>query len=259
MNNQRAAFVLEEAKLRSNLALIQSVALAADVEIILALKAYAFWATFPIVKEYLPNATASSLNEARLVFDYMQTSPHIYAPAYLPEQFENIIQLASHLTFNSLQELDRYRPLWEKEEVSIGLRINPEYSPVQTALYNPGDPSSRLGETLPNLPTIPPTGLAGLHSHVLCESTAEDTAELIRRVEQQFGHYLRNIHWWNLGGGHLMTKEGYDLELLTNTLKDLRNRYPHLKIILEPGSAIAWQAGYLRARVLDIVENYGQR
>jgi len=259
MEDQRSAFVLEEAKLRSNLALIQSVALAANVEIILALKAYALWPSFSIIQEYLPTATASSLNEARLIQEHMGASPHIYAPAYLPEQFKEIARLASHLTFNSLRELERYRTIWENTDASVGLRVNPEYSPVQTALYNPGDSRGRLGETLPNLPSTPPVGLAGLHVHILCESSAEDTAALIRRMEQQFSHYLRNIQWLNLGGGHLMTKEGYDLEHLISSLRGLKERYSHLKIILEPGSAITWQAGYLKARVLDIVENYGQR
>ncbi|MEM9835889.1 MAG: carboxynorspermidine decarboxylase [Bacteroidota bacterium] len=253
------AFVLEIEKLKTNLSLIQSVARAAEVDIILALKAYSFWPTFPLIKQYLAGATASSLHEALLIKRHMGLKPHVYSPAYLPHQMEEIAKLAGHLTMNSLGELERHRSIWEKADCSVGLRINPEYSPVTTDLYNPASPYGRLGETLPNLPSLPPDGLEGLHAHVLCESSAAHTQELIQRLIQQFGHYLSRLQWLNLGGGHLMTKEGYDLDLLINALRSLQKKFPHLHIILEPGSAIAWQAGYLRSTVLDVIENYGRR
>ncbi len=253
------AFVLEEEKLKANLALISQVAEAADVKIILALKAYSFWPTFPLIGSYLGGATASSLNEALLIHKYMGVRPHVYSPAYFPAQMKAIADLAGHLTMNSLGELERHRPIWEQADCSVGLRINPEYSPVETALYNPASPYGRLGETLPNLPIDVPAGLEGLHAHVLCESSAEHTEMLIQRIEAQFGHYLRKIKWLNLGGGHLMTKEGYDIDRLVASLKGLRQRYPRLEVILEPGSAIGWQTGYLRSTVLDIVQNYGKR
>lgn len=253
------AFILEEAKLRNNLSLVQRVAEQAGVDIILALKAYAFWPTFPLIASFLPGATASSLDEATLIQKHMGYRPHVYAPAYFPEEFEAIANMASHLTMNSLGELERYRASWESADCSVGLRVNPEYSPVTTDLYNPASPYGRLGETLPNLPSRPPNGLEGLHVHVLCESEAVHTATLLKRIESQFGHYLPTLKWLNIGGGHLMTKADYELDILIDALLAFRKRHPHLQLILEPGSAIAWQAGYLRARVLDIITNYGKR
>ncbi|MBC6993869.1 carboxynorspermidine decarboxylase [Neolewinella lacunae] len=254
-----AQFTIHEDKLRQNLELVADVAAAADVTIILALKAFAYWPAFPIFAEYLTGATASSLNEAKLIERHFGKKPHVYAPVYRPHEFAEVAALAGHLTFNSLTELERYRSTWEKLGTNVGLRVNPEYSPVETELYNPANPHGRLGETLPNLPAKPPKGLRGLHVHTLCESTASNTATLIERVKAQFGHYLEQIEWLNLGGGHLMTKEGYDVDALITALRQLRQRYPHLQVILEPGSAMAWGTGTLDATVLDIVENYGSR
>ena len=239
--------------------LIADVAAAADVKIILALKAFAFYPAFPIIADYLTGATASSLNEALLIQKHFGRAPHVYAPAYRPGEFDEIAGMASQLTFNSLSELERYRPQWEAGGVSVGLRVNPQYSPVEIELYNPSAKDSRLGETLPNLPATPPAGLRGLHVHTLCGSSAAHTATLIERVKAQFGHYLEQISWLNLGGGHLMTQEGYDVDGLITTLTDLRTQYPHLEVVLEPGSTHLWGAGDLRCTVLDIVENYGQR
>ena len=254
-----AQYNLYEDKLRKNLELVADVASASDVTIILALKAFAFYPAFPIIAEYLRGATASSLNEALLIRNHFGKPPHVYAPVYRPDEFERVADIAGHLTFNSLTELERYRKVWEPLGKSVGLRVNPEYSPVETDLYNPAAKDGRLGETLPNLPAKPPQGLKGLHVHTLCESTAENTATLIERVKAQFGHYLERIEWLNLGGGHLMTKAGYDTDLLIRTLRALRARYPHLEVILEPGSAHLWQTGDLRCTVLDVVENYGRR
>ena len=254
-----ATFKLYEDRLRRNLEIVADVAAAADVTIILALKAFAYYPAFPIIAEYLRGATASSLNEALLIKNHFGKPPHVYAPVYRPGEFDEVAEIAGHLTFNSLSELERYRDRWEKRNLSVGLRVNPQYSPVETDLYNPAAPTGRLGETLPNLPTKPPAGLKGLHVHTLCESDAAATATLIERVRAQFGHYLEQIEWLNLGGGHLMTKDGYDTDGLIATLRDLRARYPHLEVILEPGSAHLWRTGDLHASVLDVVENYGQR
>lgn len=254
-----AQFNLYEDKLRKNLERVSDVAAAADVTIILALKAFAYYPAFPIIAEYLRGATASSLNEARLIKKHFGKPPHVYAPVYRPHEFDAVAEIAGHLTFNSLTELERYRTRWEAKGLSVGLRINPEYSPVETDLYNPAAKDGRLGETLPNLPAKPPAGLKGLHVHTLCESSAAATATLIERVRAQFGHYLEQVEWLNLGGGHLMTKEDYDVDGLILALRDLRARYPHLEVILEPGSAHLWRAGDLRCTVLDVVENYGQR
>ena len=253
----RPAFVLDEAAFRQNLSLIADVAARADVEIILALKAFANWRAFGIVAEYLPSATASSLNEALLVARHMGVPPHVYAPAYVPSEWERLADTGSHFTFNSLGELERYRERWESRGLSVGLRVNPLYGPVATALYNPASPVSRLGESVAGLPTDPPRGLSGVHVHTLCESSAEQTAELIARVEQDLAGWLPRLRWLNLGGGHLMTREDYDLELLVAELRGLRRRHPHLAVTLEPGSAHAWRAGVLVAHVLDIIANGG--
>ncbi len=251
------AFVIEADKLRRNLELISEVASASGVQIILALKAFAYWPAFPLIAEYLPGATASSMNEATLILRHFGRRPHVYAPVYRPAEFEELAGLSGHLTFNTLTELERHRPVWERLDTNVGLRVNPQYSPVETDLYNPANKFGRLGETLPNLPTKPPKGLKGLHVHTLCESDAAATAQLIERTKAQFGHYLEQVQWLNLGGGHLMTRAGYDLPLLIETLKALRKRYPHLEVILEPGSAHVWQTAYLSCTVLDIVNNYG--
>ena len=254
-----AQYVLDEAKIRDNLALVSEVSSAAGVEIILALKAFAYYPAFPLFAEYLAGATASSLNEAKLIERYFGKRPYVYAPVYRPGEFAEVAGMAKHLTFNTLTELERYRATWQRLSTNVGLRANPEYSPVETELYNPADPHGRLGETLPNLPVTPPPGLRGLHVHTLCESTAAQTATLIDRIRAQFGHYLDRVEWLNLGGGHLMTRAGYDTRLLIDTLTGLRKRYPHLQIILEPGSATVWGAGTLESTVLDVVNNYGRR
>lgn len=254
-----AHFTLYEDKLRQNLELIADVAAASDVRIILALKAFAYWPAFPIFAEYLTGATASSYHEALLIKKHFGKAPHVYAPVYRPREFDDLAGMASLLTFNTLTELERYRDTWEQHGTNVGLRINPEYSPVKTKIYNPSDPHGRLGETLPNLPTKPPEGLRGVHVHTLCESSAANTTTLIERTKVQFGHYLEQMEWFNLGGGHIMTRKGYDVELLVATLRSLRERYPHLEVVLEPGSAHLWGAGDLHSEVLDIVDNYGHR
>ena len=254
---ERAAFVLQEDALRQNLTLISGVAEATGVHIILALKAFAFWPAFPIFAEYLPGATASSLNEARLVGKHFAGDVHVYGPAYVPAEIAEVVQIAHTVTFNTLTELERHRQVWEPAGASVGLRFNPEYSPVTTDLYNPASATGRLGETLPNLPAAPPPGLSGLHVHVLCESSAEATETLIAQVERLAGHWLPQLEWLNLGGGHLMTRADYDLPRLKAALSGLRERHPHLTIYMEPGSAHAWQTGVLVAHVLDIVNNHG--
>ena len=255
----RAAFVLVESAFRQNLAHIAEVAARAEVEIILALKAFSFWPAFDIAREYLPGATASSLNEARLVREHFGAAPHVYCPAYLPHEFGELAGMAGPLTFNGLGELERYRSQWQAAGASAGLRVNPLYSPVATALYNPASPTGRLGVHIDQLPPKPPAGLAGVHVHTLCESSAEATATLVGTVEDKLAAWLPRLQWLNLGGGHLLTRDGYDTELLVRTLRDLHARHPRLRLTLEPGSAHAWRAGYLEAHVLDVVTNGGRR
>lgn len=250
-------FVLDEKKFRQNLELIQYVKNQANVEIILAFKAFAMWSVFPIVREYIPCSTASSLAEARLAFEEMGSPAHTYAPAYTEKEFDEIMQYSSHITFNSIFQLEKFYPRTQFYNISCGLRINPEFSDVGTDLYNPCSPGSRLGITVENLKDGLPAGVEGLHFHTLCESNSFDLERTLLVVEKKFGHLFDKIKWLNMGGGHLMTREGYNTEHLIQVLKAFKAKHPNLHIILEPGSAFAWRTGDLVSTVQDIVENKG--
>ncbi|MDK2836968.1 MAG: carboxynorspermidine decarboxylase [Bacteroidota bacterium] len=252
-------YVMEEELFRRNLQLIRSVKDRAGVNIILAFKAFALWKSFPIVREYIGQSTASSVAEARLAFEEMGSPAHTYAPSYTDEEFPVLLKYSSHLTFNSLSQLERFYPQVKSSDkpVKCGLRINPEFSVVETDLYNPSAPGSRLGITADKLGDKLPEGITGLHIHNLCENNSYALEETLKVVESKFGHLFPQIEWLNLGGGHLMTHKDYNIEHLIGLLKDLKSRYPHLEIILEPGSAFAWQTGPLVSTVTDIVENHG--
>lgn len=252
-------YVIEESLLRRNLTLIKDVKERAGIEIIMALKAFAMWKVFPIVREYIPYATASSVYEARLVYEELGTPAHTYSPAYTEADFPHLLKCSSHITFNSLSQFERFYPMVfaDGRRISCGLRINPEYSDVATDLYNPCAPGSRMGITSDKLPDQLPEGVEGLHFHTLCESSAQDMANTLQAVEQRFGRWLSQVRWLNMGGGHLMTRKGYDIDFLLRLLNEFKAKYPHLQIIMEPGSAFFWQTGFLRTTVVDLVENSG--
>ncbi|MDR1121158.1 MAG: carboxynorspermidine decarboxylase [Dysgonamonadaceae bacterium] len=256
---QTPCYVLEEALLRRNLSLIRSVKERAGVHIILAFKAFSLWKVFPIVREYIPYSTASSIYEAQLATEEMGSLAHTFSPAYTDRDFPSILKYSSHITFNSLSQFERFMPAVRAAEhhVSCGIRINPEYSEVETELYNPCAPGSRFGVTANLLKENVPEGIEGFHFHTLCESTSFDLEKTLQQVERKFGRYFPQIKWLNMGGGHLMTHRDYDVEHLIKLLLDFRKRYPHLEIILEPGSAFAWKTGFLASSVVDIVENGG--
>ena len=251
------AFVLDVRRLRKNLQLMAEVQEKADVSIILALKGFALWRVFPLIHEYLQGATASSLAEARLIREEMGVKAHTYSPAYLPLEFSDLAQYSSHVSFNSLAQYQQFHEEAQQAGCSIGLRVNPQYSEVTTDLYNPAVPGSRLGILDTQLPGMLPSGIEGFHVHTLCESSAQATEQLILALEQRFGPWLPHLKWINLGGGHLMTREGYDVEHLIEVLRAFRQRHPHLSVILEPGSAVAWETGELVSTVLDIVDSGG--
>lgn len=253
------AFVLESQLLHRNLALIKSVQDAAGVQVILALKGFAMWSVFPTVAQYLKGATASSLNEARLIYEEMGCKAHTYAVAYSPEEFEEIMRYSSHITFNSLAQYRRFKPMVDAwpEKISCGVRVNPEYSTVEVELYNPAAPGSRLGEVDAAFADGLPEGLEGIHFHTLCESSSFDLEKTLEAFEARFGRFIPKLKWVNMGGGHLMTRKGYDTNHLISVLKAFRKRYPSVEVILEPGSAIAWETGFLLATVLDIHESRG--
>ncbi len=254
-------YIMEEDLLRKNLTLIKHVADTAGVEIILAFKAFALWKSFPIFREYISHTTASSVYEARLAFEEFGSKAHTYSPAYTPQDFPEIMRCSSHITFNSLTQYARFYPLIEEsgQSISCGLRINPEYSEIETELYNPCAPGSRFGLLAEQLPEDLPTGIEGFHCHCHCESSSYALEHTLQHLIPKFDPWLKKVKWLNLGGGHLMTRKDYDVEHLIGLLKDLRQRYPNLHIILEPGSAFAWQTGVLTSEVVDIVENKGIR
>jgi carboxynorspermidine decarboxylase len=251
------AFVLEESLLIKNLQLLQRVQQEANVEIICALKGFSFYHAFKRVNEYLAGATASSLHEARLAFEEMGEKCHAYTPAYLPNEFEEFLRYASHMTFNSLNQVQQFASRAQAAGVSCGIRINPEYAEIETDMYNPCIAGSRLGIRRSDLESTLPEGIEGLHSHTLCENDSFVLERTLRVIDEKFGDLLHQVKWLNLGGGHLITRADYDVNHLIQTLKTFKLKYPHLKLILEPGSAVGWQTGFLKSSVLDIVHSAG--
>lgn len=250
------AYILDTELLDLNMKVIDKVRKATKAEIIVALKANAMWSIFPELKKHSDGATASSLAEARLVFDKFGFKTHTYAPVYDENEIDEILKCSSHITFNSLNQFNRYREKAAKYGVSCGLRINPEYSTVETDLYNPCSRGSRLGILSEDLNDIP-EGIEGLHFHALCESRPDDLQNTLNAVEERFGHLFGKIKWLNFGGGHLMTHKDYDEDKLIEILNRFNDKYPHLRLILEPGSAFTWDTGCLVATVQDIVTNGG--
>lgn len=258
MNIPNPCYVVEEKLLRRNLSLIKDVANKADVEIILAFKAFALWRIFPVFREYISHTTASSVDEARLAFEEFGSKAHTYSPAYEEDTIDEILSYSSHITFNSLSQFHRFESTLDKyPDVSIGLRVNPEYTEIETELYNPCAPGSRFGVMASQLPDILPDRIQGMHIHCHCESSAEAFQRTLVHIEEKFSKVFSKLKWINFGGGHLMTRSYYNVKLLIKVLQDFHKRYPWLKVILEPGSAFAWQTGSLYARVVDIVENKG--
>lgn len=249
-------YVCEEALLTRNLKLMQRVQDEANVEIILALKGFSMWSTFELVGQYLQGCTASSVWEAKLAKETMGKQVHAYAPAYKQKDIDEMVTLVDHLSFNSLGQWNQYKAQLKDAGVSVGLRVNPEHQEAETALYDPSAPGSRLGIRAAQLEGVDLTEVDGLHIHNLCECDSFATARTIEAIETKFAKWLPQMKWVNLGGGHLMTRQGYDVEHLINTLKAFKARW-NIDVILEPGSAVAWQTGPLVAEVVDIVENEG--
>ena len=250
-------YIIEEEKLRRNLALISEVARRTQSEWILAFKAFALWKTFPIFREYINSTTASSLSEARLALEEFGAKAHTYSPAYKDEEFDDIVRCSSHLTFNSLSQYERFHE--RAGECSLGLRVNPEYSEVGTLLYNPCAPGTRFGVTADKLPEQLPKDIRGFHCHCHCESGADVFERSLQHIEAKFSKWFGQLEWINFGGGHLVTRKDYDIELLVRLMQGFHERYPHLKVVFEPGSAFAWQTGPLVASVVDVVEDKGIR
>lgn len=257
-------YIVYEDRLRANLELINRVKQEAGVDIIMAFKANALWKTFPIIKEYVRNSTASSLNEMRLGNEKLGGEVHSYCPAYTDDTIDEYLSGSSHITFNSIAQFERFKhrvaefnSTHQDRPVSAGLRVNPQCSVIDTDIYNPALPGSRFGVTADQIGESLPEGIEGLHFHALCESSSYDLEKVLQAFEEQFGKYLPRIKWVNMGGGHLMTRDGYDTDHLIKLLKEFKSRYPWLKVIMEPGSAFTWRTGDLITSVVDIVSNQG--
>ena len=257
-------YILDENRLLHNLELIKSVSANAGVEIILAFKAYALWKTFPVFKRYIHFTTASSPYEARLAKDEFGSLAHTYSPAYETKTFREIMECSKSITFNSLTQYSNFYPLikeWNassaNHKITVGLRINPERSEITTEIYNPCAPGTRFGIAAGKIPETLPPGVEGFHCHCHCENDSHALERTLLQIENKFGRWLPSLKWLNPGGGHLMTHKDYDTKHLVSILKEFKARHPELQIILEPGSAFAWQTGELVATVVDIVEDKG--
>lgn len=263
-NYKTPYYIVYEDKLRKNLDLITYVMQQSGAKIIMAFKANALWRTFGVFREYGICSTASSLNEMRLANEELHCRAHTYCPVYTDDTIHQFIAGSSHITFNSVELFRRYRAYIEEHNhlhselyVSCGLRVNPMCSVVDTDIYNPCAPGSRFGVTREQLGDSWPEGIDGMHFHALCESTSYDLEKVLTAIEDQFGEFLPQLRWINMGGGHLMTREGYDVEHLITLLRRFRERHPNLEVILEPGSAFCWRTGDLEASVVDVVTNSG--
>lgn len=251
-------YVIDEERFRKNLSLIRHVSDESGAEIILAFKGFAMWGVFPILREYISGAAASSVDEARLCFDEIGSPAHTYSPVYKESDFQSILKYSSHVTFNSIAQYNKYSTELKKysKSISVGLRINPEFSEVSHSIYNPCSPGSRLGVIADDLKDGLPEGIEGLHFHVLFESDSYALEKVLQIIEVKFGKFFPLVKWINMGGGHLMTRKDYNIEHLIKTLKRFREK-SGLHILLEPGSAFAWETGELVATVEDVVENNG--
>ena len=256
-------YIAYESKIEKNLSLIKHVSEESGAEIIMAFKANALWKSFDIFRRYGVKSTASSLNEMLLGNEELHQLCHTYCPVYTDRSFPEFLKGSDHITFNSIAQFEKFKPQAEAFEtatgrhVSLGLRINPEISVIETDIYNPCAPGARFGVTIENMPEHLPSGIEGFHFHALCESTSYDLEKVLSQVESAFGKYLDGLKWINFGGGHLMTRKGYDTDHLISLIKGFKKRHPNLHVILEPGSAFTWRTGDLIASVLDIVENSG--
>jgi len=248
-------FVLEETRLRHNLEILDYVQKKSGAKIICALKGFSMWSTFPIVAEYLPGATASSLNEALLAKNEMKKEVHVFAPLYEDQEMDQIISIADHISFNSFSQWQHFKNKIIKSKVSPGIRVNPESSTVETDLYNPCGRFSRLGVTQKEFKPELLEGLEGFHFHALCEQNVDALESVLEAFEKKFGAWIPQMKWVNFGGGHHITRKDYEVEKLIQLIVSFKKRYPGIDVILEPGEAVGWQTGELVATVGDLVYN----
>ena len=248
---------LELSLLEKNLEILADIKKRANIKILLALKGYALWQSFPLVSKYLDGCCASGLHEAKLSDEKFKKELHTYSPAFKEVEIEEISKISNHLVFNSPIQFKRFYTLAKKynSDISLGLRVNPEYSESPVEIYNPCGLYSRLGTTIINFDESIVDKLDGLHFHALCEQDSSALEKVVEVFELNFGRYLKDMRWVNFGGGHHITKKDYDVEKLIDIINSFKSRYPHLTIYLELGEAVGWDTGTLVATVLDIVHN----
>ncbi|HIX52987.1 MAG TPA: carboxynorspermidine decarboxylase [Candidatus Lachnoclostridium stercoripullorum] len=248
-------FLVDEGLLRKNLKILREVQEQAGCKILLAQKAFSMFYAYPMIRDYLAGSTASGLYEARLGHEEFGGETHVFSPAYREDEFEELLTYADHFVFNSPDQVRRFGRRAKEAGKQVGLRLNPECSTQEGhAIYDPCAPGSRLGTTLDNFDEGVLPLLDGLHFHTLCEQGAEDLETTVRALEEKFGPYLGRMRWLNLGGGHHITKDGYNLDLLIRLVRRLRETY-QAEIYLEPGEAVVLNAGFLVSSVLDTLHN----
>jgi len=251
---QTPSYVVDEQRLLSNLKILKSVMDQTDCEILLAQKAFSMYSTYPLIGKYLSGTTASSLFEAKLGKEEMGKQVHIFAPAYREDEFEEITDFCDHIVFNSIAQWEKYKEKAGEKHLSCGLRINPEYSEIETDMYNPCFSNSRFGITASKLSGVDLSGIEGLHFHTMCEQNSDVLERTLNIVEEKFAPYLHQMKWINFGGGHHITRADYDLPTLVRCINHMKDTYD-VQVYLEPGEAIALNAGYLVSTVLELGEN----
>lgn len=250
-------YVVDEALLKKNLEILKSVQDRTGCKILLAQKAFSMYSAYPLIGNYLAGTTASGLFEARLGREEMpDREVHVYSPAYKKSEFEEIVAVADHIVFNSFAQFEKFYPEIQKSgrNIEAGIRMNPEYSEIETDIYNPCFKNSRLGTVLAEFPHKLPEGISGLHFHTMCEQGADVLERTAAAVEEKFGKYFHSLKWLNFGGGHHITRDGYDVEKLVEIIDRIQKKYG-VQVYLEPGEAVALNAGFLVTEVLDTLKN----
>lgn len=249
-------YITDESLLINNLEVLKSVQDRTGCKILLAQKAFSMYSTYPHIKKYLAGTTASGLYEAKLGYEEMGGEVHVYSPAFRQEDMNELVRICDHIVFNTPDQWNNFKTTVQSSgrNISCGIRINPEFSEIETDIYNPCFKNSRLGTTLANFPDNIPEGIDGLHFHTMCEQNSDTLERTVKAVEEKFGKYLHGLKWINFGGGHHITREDYDIEKLVEVVNRIKNTY-NVQVYLEPGEAVALNSGFLVSKVLDILKN----
>ena len=246
-------YLMDERLIENNLKILKSVSDRTGCKILLAQKAFSMFSLYPLIGRYLDGTAASGLYEARLGHEEMGKENHVFSTAFLEEDFDKILEICDHIIFNSISQWEKYKGKALKTGKKFGIRINPQFSTQSHGIYDPCSKGSRLGVTAEHFHELP-TGISGLHFHTLCEQNSDDLALTLHAVEEKFGKFLYDLEWVNFGGGHHITRDDYDIELLVKSINHFKEKYG-VQVYLEPGEAVALNAGFLISTVLDIVEN----